>query len=566
MSQELEHHFDRVMKDPKVPRFSNLQTYVDSFPVREHTDTWLKLHQLPFWVRDVDLQAMAQALIHKSKQSGVIKYVASPSASGKTSSILHAFLKSTKMQGGFTHYLYIAFTNNENMQFGLLDPHIPIEAGKTCPAHAEAMGAQFMMQCVEKLLHHPQEKGPYGIAVLPPVLPLKKAKIAFRQFLKSNFVPPYKILFHVDEHRHMSASSDFRRGALAVLDSAQSVVVATYISPVIGIKDGSFPLRRDPVVLPTLDMTTLTMAVPELQMPPMPQDTIGQVMWKIVRLRLAYCLQTMGLQNVHCPARNMRVFLNQYCNCKGDLVALLAITKVSLSAGDIYQPHAAQLLLGVSDDAFETLFLDTTAKTRAERQRIGTEHPLRILPICSKTVSCDLTCLLSLSSDQVYNVGRYAMRRMLSQNADCLERTPLQIAFQWALGCRASFHKRLVFHTKVFLFSCEQVQTKTMTILPGCETDIKKHIMYYSLQENITLYFKSDVNELVFVDVTSNRNLRRKPKKMKRALSGFKNCFGIIIAPNAVGRNIVNDRVIVIRGKAACALLGGLAQVLQWIR
>ena len=66
-----------------------------------------------------------------------------PSDSDKTSSILPAFL-----QTNFTHYLYIAFTNN-NRQFNI-DPYKSMD--DIIQTYTQGTGTAFALECVNMLL------------------------------------------------------------------------------------------------------------------------------------------------------------------------------------------------------------------------------------------------------------------------------------------------------------------------------------------------------------------------------------------------------------------------------
>jgi hypothetical protein len=76
-----------------------------------------------------------------------LRYAAAPACSGKTSSILSAFLQSNGISNGATHYIYMAFFNNEGRSFKVYPP-IP----SSQPYIAEMQGAAFMLRCVQHLL------------------------------------------------------------------------------------------------------------------------------------------------------------------------------------------------------------------------------------------------------------------------------------------------------------------------------------------------------------------------------------------------------------------------------
>ena len=92
--------------------FRDWETYKASLPVRMHRGPrggeWLKLHELPYWGATDDVKLMAKELERDDGDCALAHYVCSPSKTGKTTSILPAFLESDY----FTHYLYLAFRNN----------------------------------------------------------------------------------------------------------------------------------------------------------------------------------------------------------------------------------------------------------------------------------------------------------------------------------------------------------------------------------------------------------------------------------------------------------------------
>ena len=110
--------------DRKRRLFQNWETYEASLPVRQHdvTKEFLKLYKLPYWGSDEDIDTMVTQLERVSGARGIVKYVCAPGASGKTTSIVPAFLKSKR----FTHYLCLAFDNNGHRSF-VLAPYKPDE-------------------------------------------------------------------------------------------------------------------------------------------------------------------------------------------------------------------------------------------------------------------------------------------------------------------------------------------------------------------------------------------------------------------------------------------------------
>ena len=107
LEDRLESHFNKVMKCENIPLLSNFNVYKKCLPQRHLVGIGnVPLYQLPHWTCEDD---MAQQL--KEDGCHVRYYLTAPGCSGKTSSILPAFLKSAE-EGGFTHYLYLDFANN----------------------------------------------------------------------------------------------------------------------------------------------------------------------------------------------------------------------------------------------------------------------------------------------------------------------------------------------------------------------------------------------------------------------------------------------------------------------
>ena len=90
---------------------------------------------------------MADQLEQKRDDRSFVMYLTAPSKSGKTSSILPAFLKSAERNKdgkGFTHYIYIAFKNNNKRNFSFLGLPSSLHDNPRC---AEKQGGYFMKDC-----------------------------------------------------------------------------------------------------------------------------------------------------------------------------------------------------------------------------------------------------------------------------------------------------------------------------------------------------------------------------------------------------------------------------------
>merc|ERR1711974_239328 len=101
-----------------------------------------------------------------------------------------------------------------------------------------------------------------------------------------------------------------------------------------------------------------------------------------------------------------------------------------------------------------------------------------------------------------------------------LSSTPLEVAYAWTLSCSFALYNGLKLGSKLYQFHCRK-------LLPGRifeKTDksnydatfsqIQAHVLYY-VDENsrgkakhplFDLYFRSDENELVFIDLTGSKD------------------------------------------------------------
>ena len=107
-----------------------------------------------------DLDELSEQLSEPPK-GGIrrtLKYVTAPLGSGKTCSILPAFLNFVGKPGGFTHYLYLPFHNSDHRNFNLSPKTPSIDAEV-----AYDQGAAFIVECMYTLLHQPNRPGPYRI-------------------------------------------------------------------------------------------------------------------------------------------------------------------------------------------------------------------------------------------------------------------------------------------------------------------------------------------------------------------------------------------------------------------
>ena len=89
-----------------------------------------------------------------------VKYYAAPPASGKTCGVLPAFLRSAEREGGFTHYIYIAFRNNNKRTF-VADPPEPDNNTNV----AKEQGATFIIHCLKQILYDQEPNSGLGCMI-----------------------------------------------------------------------------------------------------------------------------------------------------------------------------------------------------------------------------------------------------------------------------------------------------------------------------------------------------------------------------------------------------------------
>ena len=152
IEEQVKQIFEEKMKNDSFPLFTNWSNYEKWLPVRNINKKFRKLYELPHWIKEKDLDFVVDRLAyHPTEARGareLVRYLAAPTAYGKTSLILPAFLRSTKRKDliGFSHYVYIAFENNASRSFRFLS-----ELNRNCDL-AKKQGGAFVVQCVETIL------------------------------------------------------------------------------------------------------------------------------------------------------------------------------------------------------------------------------------------------------------------------------------------------------------------------------------------------------------------------------------------------------------------------------
>jgi len=232
---------------------------------------------------------------------------------------------------------------------------------------------------------------------------------------------------------------------------------------------------------------------------------------------------------------------------------------------------AARLLLGVSDD-------NTSDKQYSD-----------IVVLRDETISVSVMKLLSIKDPNyfVYFTGRDLFANCLEES-DLLSSTPLEAAYYWTLSCRSALNGKIKFCRggDIFYIRCNDLEAGRL--FPGTNSSeyaldfLKKGTMYYANERNgkdthplADLFFLSDDDELVLVDITGGGSATAFEKVEKLTtwiqneqsnLSKFQ-LRGVVLAPNVKDISKYNSEtgVSIVCGVDAVSLLGGLAQIAQWL-
>ena len=231
----------------------------------------MSLYKYSYLARNKDIEYLTRRLLEfPFPARSIVNYIAAPSGSGKSACILQAFLQSQNCKIKFTHYLYLAYDNNDKRCFTAM-PHNP----DSDPEVAEAQGANFMFKCLQVLLKTPDDPRAYIIQLQKGELStVEETRESIASLLQDLIGEGFKCLVHIDEHRKMcsrdgsfvGSGTAFSRGAMKALARVSGVtVVATYIDLPPLPPLGSSKVCRRPVMLPTLDINKVIDAVTELQ-------------------------------------------------------------------------------------------------------------------------------------------------------------------------------------------------------------------------------------------------------------------------------------------------------------
>eukprot|EP01031_Cornospumella_fuschlensis_P031072 gene31072-37553_t len=586
--------FNKFMKNHSVPLFRDFESYAKSLPVRFEATDYVQLYRNPFFMKEEDLQHMAWQVMHEDV--GVlrqqVRYVAAPPASGKTSSILPAFLSSTGMKDGGTHYLYMAFNNNGCRSFSLdsdLDRNVQ---------NAEKQGAAFIVKCVEHLL----ESANYAISIPLTKLPRVNSSVeSLKDVFARHFPAGSRIWVHVDEHAQMCPRSyhqpddpgaAFSRGALKTLAKVPMVtVIATYTERPLAIPPAasSSVICRVPVALPPVDLDQLLQHVPEFRV--VHEMSRDRLHMKTNDNRLLASLKhRLGL-------KIQQKSVASYCNRREDVAEFLRDFEASAAISDVTKRlKKLNQVCGASFQMGSHKFLDDAAACKRllgmtdddDGKIDGGQMISQVVTLPDRRLGVSIPRLLSIRTpdmDSVYNMGRRLYKESIQCNPNVLSSTPLEAACIWTLASTLHLLEELTLGP--FAFESKCVAIKPGRIFPGGhiddghqidEMDIEKEVLYYADERSgkpthplADIFFRARNAErddvLVLVDVTGEDRGAVEEKAanladwIQRAQVRKYKLQGVVLAPLVSKKPIFEDEnVAVVGGEQARFLLGSLCR------
>ena len=547
IEEKLREKFAKFKPIKDTPLYRDFDTYKVSLPVRERDHEWLKLHELPYFGADDDVQLMAKKLYPAKAIRNEVMYVCAPAMSGKTTSVLPAFLESKV----FTHYLYLAFDNNNDRQFKL-SPHKPMD-DNVC---AERQGAAFAYECVRKLIQEPDKQGPHDIEIevdgTSRELPTEQVSVdKLKTLLGSHFGEQSCILFHVDEHRKMckrgGAKDDpgvsFARSAMQTLAKA-GIVVATYTDPPSVPTLGSSGVCRSPVFMPQVDIQKM---LQHLQLSlPHAENRINHRLLAMLKFRLAMAFQPS--ESKDCPAFRLELGgLHRLKTSSQQLQDFVDQLRLALENKDRLEQD--QVIDKCIKLCVEPMFLSREPHAKATRLLLGmTDNQLEdaveqvgraindLVVLANGNLTTTLFQLLSFQDadsqrNAIYVKGRKRFRDLFNYR-DLLCALPLEEAYLWTISCRSADESELRFPLSPNAFNIHCTDIKPARIFPADHTKefdvtfLEPHVMYYADEPGrgdhdkshpcADMFFRTADDELVLIDITGSGNPNKSAQKAEK--------------------------------------------------
>ncbi|CAE7858295.1 unnamed protein product [Symbiodinium necroappetens] len=607
--------FEPTMKAGDIPVLHSWTSYEASLPVREGDDGASKLHSRPYFCREHDLDVAVNRLERTGQRRDRVAYLSAPTMRGKSAAILPMFCRSVELgsENSFTHYLYMPFANNDG------NSHSPAPNRQLRDLETDELeraGADFMLHCFRR-----QMNGTYSRSstwTLPSQLPdledtMAKFKEEVHKFLQKN--QSNRLLLHIDEHRSMSASAEFKRGAMQLAGSipARCRVIATYLEPPDLPAQGSSKVCRFAIAMMLVDVGLLmtfdasddapatAAGLPRIRLPSGDWNGKARRLLATLRVKLSLFLlgRNIGLDQLHIKqdekSELCRTFMKvqEALDADTDLERKLigAITSISviLPQQGKQVSGAVDLLLGVED-------------SEADDSR----YP-GVVSLDNRKLTLPLEMLLAARDDKgksfnLFCDGQSMFRQSILGKSDWCDGLVLERAYAWAIACKAAqaagrfpldnVGREFLFQCKELRDGIKQFNGKSARVFTKKGTPsidgircIEDGVIYHALSEGgkagthqgFDIWFKTEANELVLVDVTGATNAKSCEEKAGQIaqnaaaamnevqVKNVESVIGVLLAPNCDSAIEEPPSAQVVRGDAARDLLGGLQQLLTWL-
>ena len=274
----------------------------------------------------------------------------------------------------------------------------------------------------------------------------RKFAMEVEKFLQSN---QSRLLLHIDEHRSMSDSPEFRRGAMQLAGSvpARCRVIATYLEPPDLPAQGSSTVCRFPIAMMLVDVGSLLTSnasdiapataagLPKIRLPAGVWNGKARRLLATLRVKLGLFLVHIGLDQLHIPQdeksdlrrtfRNIQDQLDKEGNLESKIIGALGSFSVALPGRDKQVSGALDLLLGIED-------------ARAEDRR----YP-GVVSLDNRKLTLPLERLMAVKDarDKASSVFRKAQEVFclsLMESGSWCDGMLLERAYLWVLACKAA--------------------------------------------------------------------------------------------------------------------------------
>ena len=404
-----------------------------------------------------------------------------------------------------------------------------------------------------------------------------------------------RLLLHIDEHRSMSDSPDFRLGAMQLAGSlpGRCRVIATYLEPPDLPAQGSskvcsFPIAMvlvDVSLLLTFDASDTAPGLPKIRLHAEPKGGKERRLLATLRVKLSLLLgqqldQLHVKQDDRSELRNTSRCIQEELDKEGKLENKLtgAIKSFGLSLptqGKLVS-GSVDLLLGMDDSEAD-----------------GLRYP-GVVSLDNRKLNLPIETLMAVrdTKDDAFDVHQ-AAQNLFRQSAmaarpdwcdgQLLERVGLGDALnEYEFQCQ-----RLEDGIKQNAGKSAKIFTNKGTPCIDGIRNMEHDVMHHALSEGgkagthkgVDIWFKTKQDELVLADVTgatSTRTCQSKAQQManncdevktalQKATVHMKSVIGILLAPSCASAIGEPTSVQVVQGDAARDLLGGLQQLLTWL-